>query len=80
MRWLPGLPSTDGEPLPGTVPWWGTLSLQVGSYLQHAGSAPGVGPRHLPQHPLTLQGDGVYGGQERVTISVELQGKESEGP
>ena len=48
----------------------------MGSYLQREVVLWSGGRRHLPQHPLALQGDGVYGGQERGHDLRELQGKE----
>lgn len=72
-----GFQAQTGSPCLGQCRGWGTLSLQVGSYLQHEVVLRGGGRRHLPQHPLTLQGDGVYGGQERGHDLRELQGKEA---
>ena len=65
-----------GRPCPGQRRGWGTPSLQVGSYLQREVVLWSGGRRHLPQHPLALQGDGVYGGQERGHDLRDLQGKE----
>lgn len=49
----------------------------MGSYLQHEVMLWGRSRRHLSQHSLTLQGNGIYGSQEGGHDLWELEGKEA---
>lgn len=72
-----GTVSAEGEPLPQAVVWVRLGTLQTGSYFQHQVVLRGGGSHHLPQHPLALQGDSIYGGQHGRHDLWELEGEQA---
>lgn len=80
VRWLPGIPSTDGEPLPGTVPWVGDPEPAGGLLPPARGSAPGWGPPPSPPAPAHTPGRWRLWRSGEGPRSPGTAGKGSEGP